>query len=88
MQHGLIWWIVVGGLAGVLAKAISPGDKGEPKGCILTILLGIAGSVIVGFLMRHFMGTTGGGGLLGSIVGATIGAFALIFLLKAVWSRG
>ena len=88
MQHGWFWWIVVGGLAGIFAKAISPGDKGEPKGCILTILLGIAGSVIVGFLMRHFMGTTGGGGLIGSIVGATIGALVLIFVFKRIWSNG
>lgn len=87
MDHGLIWWIVVGALSGIFAKAIMPGDKGEPKGCILTIILGIAGSVLVGFLMRQFMGTGGGGGLIGSIVGATIGAMVLIFLFKKVWSR-
>jgi uncharacterized membrane protein YeaQ/YmgE (transglycosylase-associated protein family) len=84
----IIWWIIVGGLAGVLAKALSPGDKGEPKGCLLTILLGIAGSVLVGFIMRNFFGTTGGGGFMGTIIGATIGAFLLIFLFKKVWARG
>jgi uncharacterized membrane protein YeaQ/YmgE (transglycosylase-associated protein family) len=87
MDHGLVWWIVVGALAGIFAKAIMPGDKGEPRGCILTILLGIAGSVLVGFLMRSFMSTSGGGGLIGSIVGATIGAMVLIFLFKKVWAR-
>ena len=83
----IIWWIIVGGLAGILAKAISPGDKGEPKGCILTILLGIAGSVLVGFIMQNLLGSEGGGGLIGSIFGATIGALLLIFIFKKVWSK-
>lgn len=83
----ILWWVIVGGLAGILAKAISPGDKGEPKGCLLTILLGIAGSVLVGFIMRNFLGTDGGGGWIGSIVGATIGAFVLIFIFKKVWAK-
>ena len=82
-----IWWIVVGGIAGVLAKAISPGSKGEPQGCFMTILLGIAGSVLVGFLMRTFLGTSGTGWFIPSIVGATIGALVLIFLFKKLWSR-
>ena len=83
----ILWWVIVGGLAGVLAKAISPGDKGEPKGCLLTILLGIGGSVLVGFIMRNFLGTAGGGGFIGSIVGATIGAFILIFIFKKIWAK-
>ena len=87
MGHGFIWWVVVGALAGILAKAISPGDKGEPKGCILTILLGIAGSVIVGFIMRNVLGDTNGGGFIGTLFGATIGALALIFLFKKFWAR-
>lgn len=87
MEHGWIWWIVVGGLAGILAKALSPGNKGEPQGCILTILLGIAGSVLVGFIMRNILGTSGGGGLIGSIIGATIGAFVLILLFKKFWAK-
>ena len=87
MSHPIVWWIIVGALAGIFAKAIMPGNKGEPQGCILTIILGIAGSVIVGFLMRQFLGTTGGGGLIGSIVGATIGAMVLIFLFKKFWAK-
>lgn len=87
MDHGLIWWIIVGGLAGILAKAISPGKKGEPSGCILTILLGIGGSVVMGFIMKNVLGTSGGGGFIGSIVGATIGAFILIFVFKKVWAK-
>ncbi|MBX3120491.1 MAG: GlsB/YeaQ/YmgE family stress response membrane protein [Fimbriimonadaceae bacterium] len=75
-----IWLLVIGLIAGALAKAIMPGDKMEPKGCLMTSLLGIAGSVLVGFTMRTFLGTSGGGGLIGTIVGATIGACILIWL--------
>jgi uncharacterized membrane protein YeaQ/YmgE (transglycosylase-associated protein family) len=86
MEHGFIWWIVIGAIAGILAKAIMPGDKGEPKGCILTIILGIAGSVLVGFIMDRFLGG-GSGNFIGTIIGATIGALVLIFIFKKVWSR-
>jgi uncharacterized membrane protein YeaQ/YmgE (transglycosylase-associated protein family) len=87
MEHGWIWWIAVGALAGIFAKALVPGNKGEPSGCILTILLGIGGSVLVGFFMRHFLGTNGGGGLAGSVIGGTIGAIVLILLFKKFWAR-
>lgn len=65
-----------------------PGNKGEPAGCLMTIVLGIVGSLIVGFAMRTIFGENGGGGLVGSIVGATIGAIVLIALFKNVWSKG
>lgn len=82
----IFWWIIVGAVAGILAKLIMPGDKGEPKGCLLTILLGIAGSVIVGLIMDTFFGG-GGGGPLGTIVGATIGAIVLIAVFKKFWAN-
>lgn len=75
----LIWWIIVGFVAGVLARALMPGDRKEPKGCIFTILLGVAGSVVVGFVM-DLMGYRGQGGTLPTIIGATIGACLLIWL--------
>ena len=86
VSHGWLWWILVGLVAGILAKMIMPGNKKEPSGCIMTCVLGIAGSVIVGFLMRTFMNTPGSGGLLGSIVGATIGAMLLIFVFRKLWA--
>lgn len=82
-----MWWIIVGGIAGILAKMLVPGNKGEPSGCLFTILLGIAGSLIVGFAMRTLLGTNGGGGLIGSIIGATVGAVILIMLFKKFWSK-
>ncbi len=85
-QHGWLWWIIVGFVAGVLAKAIMPGNKREPSGCIMTIVLGIAGAVLTGLLMRYFLHSAGSGGLLGSIVGATLGALLLIFLFRKAWT--
>jgi uncharacterized membrane protein YeaQ/YmgE (transglycosylase-associated protein family) len=82
---GLIWWIIVGLVAGVLAKAITPGTNREPQGCLMTIGLGIAGSLVVGFLMQVFLGSSGGGGLIGSIIGATLGAMLLIYLARKLW---
>lgn len=78
-----IWLLVIGLIAGALAKAIMPGEKMEPKGCLMTSLLGVAGSLLVGFIMRQFLGTSGGGGTIGTIIGATIGACILIWLGRA-----
>ena len=77
-----IYWIVVGLIAGALAKAFMPGGKNEPQGCLFTTLLGIGGSVLTGFLMRTFLHQSGGGGLLGTIFGATLGAVLLIWLFR------
>ena len=45
---GILSWIVFGLLAGAIAKFLMPGD--DPGGCIITILLGVAGAVIGGFI--------------------------------------
>jgi len=46
----VLWTIVIGFIAGVLAKFITPGDRHEPQGFILTTLLGIAGAFVMTFL--------------------------------------
>jgi uncharacterized membrane protein YeaQ/YmgE (transglycosylase-associated protein family) len=81
----ILYWIVVGLVAGGLAKALTPGSDKEPKGCLMTMLLGIGGSLLVGFIMSTFLDTSGGGGLIGTIIGATIGAMLLIFLFRKLW---
>ncbi len=86
-MHPVIWWILVGGLAGILAKALSPGDRSEPKGCLMTILLGIAGSVAVGFLLHTVLGSSRYGGFWGTLAGATIGALVLIAIARAFEKR-
>jgi uncharacterized membrane protein YeaQ/YmgE (transglycosylase-associated protein family) len=63
----ILWMIIIGLIAGALAKAIMPGR--DPGGIIITILLGIAGSVVGGYL---FGGADNQVGLIGSVVGALI----------------
>ena len=50
MLYALIAWIIFGLIAGAIAKALMPGR--DPGGCIITILLGIAGAMLGGFLAR------------------------------------
>ncbi len=80
----LLYWIIVGLVAGVLAKAIVPGSDREPKGCLMTMLLGIAGSVLMGFIMQALLGG-GSGNFIGTIIGATIGAVLLILAFRKFW---
>jgi uncharacterized membrane protein YeaQ/YmgE (transglycosylase-associated protein family) len=77
---GLISWILMGLLAGALARFLTPGEEGI--GCFLTILTGIVGAVLGGF------GATllGFGGFRGfdiySLIVATLGAIVCLFVLK------
>ena len=71
MLH-FIWMCIIGLVAGALAKLIMPGK--DPGGMIVTILLGIAGSLVAGFLGRA-MGwyeAGQGAGLIMSVVGAIL----------------
>ena len=77
---GILSWIVLGLIAGVLAKWLMPGKDGG--GMIVTILLGIAGAFVGGWLGSFFgLGTTGSFNL-GSIVTATIGAIILLLVYR------
>ena len=68
----LLWMIVVGLIVGALAKLVMPGR--DPGGVIVTILLGIAGSVVAGLIGRAVGWYSAGqpAGFLASIVGAII----------------
>jgi len=80
----ILWMIIVGLIAGALAKFLMPGD--DPGGIIVTILIGIAGSMVAGYLGRA-VGWYGpedtGPGIIASVVGAMI----LLFLYKTVIGR-
>jgi uncharacterized membrane protein YeaQ/YmgE (transglycosylase-associated protein family) len=80
MLGALIFWIIVGLIAGALAKFIMPGD--DPGGFIITIILGIAGAVVGGFLASLI--DIGGGGIIWTIIIATIGAIILLAIYRAV----
>jgi uncharacterized membrane protein YeaQ/YmgE (transglycosylase-associated protein family) len=83
MLGAIIFWIIVGGVAGALAKLIMPGD--DPGGFIITILLGIAGAIVGGFL-ASLIGI-GGGGWIWSIIIATIGAIILLVIYRLIASN-
>ena len=76
----LLGWIIIGLIAGALAKLIMPGD--DPGGIIVTILIGIAGAIVGGFL-AGLIGI-GGGGIIWTIIIATIGAIILLAIYRAV----
>jgi uncharacterized membrane protein YeaQ/YmgE (transglycosylase-associated protein family) len=79
MITALIFWIIVGLIAGALAKLIMPGD--DPGGIIVTIILGIVGAVIGGFLLS-LVGLGGGGGFISSIIAGIIGAVILLAIYR------
>ena len=70
---GIIWTIIIGFIAGVIAKLIMPG-KNEPSGFVLTTLLGIVGAFVATFLGQAigWYRAGEGAGLIGAIVGAVI----------------
>jgi len=83
----LLVFLLVGLIAGVLAKALMPGTANEPSGWILTILLGVVGAYIGGFIGRALFGVNTGNNLIIQIVFATIGAIAVIGLLRLFTGR-
>lgn len=69
----IIWAIIIGFLAGLVAKWIMPGDN-EPRGFILTTILGVVGSVLATWLGQQvgWYGPNDGAGFIASVVGALI----------------
>ena len=69
----ILGMIIIGLIAGAIAKLIMPGK--DPGGIVVTILLGIAGSFVGGFLFNSLLGFGDGdstSGLIGSVIGAII----------------
>ena len=85
---GILGWIILGLLAGAIAKAILPGD--DPGGIIVTIIIGIVGALLGGFLaqaifhvntVNHFFD-------LSTWLTAIVGAIILLLLYRVVVGRG
>jgi uncharacterized membrane protein YeaQ/YmgE (transglycosylase-associated protein family) len=79
----ILWWIIIGGIAGAIAKFIMPGK--DPGGIIVTILLGIAGAVVGGWILGLIfpgrdMGPTG-------FIGAIVGALLLLWIYRMFAGR-
>jgi uncharacterized membrane protein YeaQ/YmgE (transglycosylase-associated protein family) len=87
----IIGWIVFGLIAGVIAKAIMPGR--DPGGAIVTILLGIAGAIVGGFVGRALFGYGRGPegvsepGTIMSMVLAVVGAIVLLAAYRLIRGR-
>lgn len=82
-SNSWITWIVIGGIAGGIAKLLMPGK--DPGGCLVTILLGIAGALLAGFLGKAvgWYGEGEGAGFIAAIVGA----FLILLIYRLVLRR-
>jgi len=69
----VIWTIVIGFIAGIIAKLIHPGPN-EPSGFVLTTILGIVGALVATYIGKGlgWYGPDEGAGLIGAVVGAII----------------
>ena len=83
MDRGFIGWIIIGAVAGVVGKLVMPGK--DPGGFIVTILLGIAGALLAGFIGQAVGFYSAGEGA--GWIGATVGAIALLAIYRMVKSR-
>ena len=82
-DYGWLGWIVIGLIAGAIAKAVMPGR--DPGGCLVTILIGIAGAVLAGFLGQAvgWYDSGEGAGFLAAIVGAIL----ILFVYRMIARR-
>lgn len=84
-MSGIIWIIIVGFVAGIIARMLSPGPN-NPSGFILTTLLGIAGAFLATWIGQAvgYYGTAQGAGF----IMATIGALVVLFIWNRLVARG
>ena len=82
-SHSIIWMLLVGLVIGFIAKLLMPGR--DPGGCIITMLLGIAGAVVASYLGQMF-GLYQPGQPAG-FIGAIVGAMLLLLLYRLLFRR-
>lgn len=82
---GILAWIVFGLLAGAIAKFILPGS--DPGGIIVTMLIGVVGGVLGGWISSAFGGSGVSGFNLSSFVWAVIGTLVLLVVYRLVFHR-
>jgi uncharacterized membrane protein YeaQ/YmgE (transglycosylase-associated protein family) len=80
--HSIIWTLFIGLIIGAIAKLLMPGR--DPGGCIITILLGIAGAFVGTWIGRVFAGENYIAGWIMSVIGAMI----LLLLYRFIFKRG
>lgn len=82
-NYGILGWIVIGLLAGGIAKLLMPGK--DPGGCIITVLLGVAGALLAGFVGKSlgwYQSNEGAG-----FIAAIVGAFILLAIYRLISRR-
>jgi uncharacterized membrane protein YeaQ/YmgE (transglycosylase-associated protein family) len=77
-SYSWLWWIIIGGIAGAVAKLLMPGR--DPGGCLVTILLGSAGWL--GHAVGWYENGEGAG-----FIAAIVGAFILLLIYRLVVGR-
>jgi uncharacterized membrane protein YeaQ/YmgE (transglycosylase-associated protein family) len=84
---GILGWIILGLLAGAIAKAILPGD--DPGGIIVTMIIGVVGALLGGFLAQAIFGTNTVNHFfdLSTWLTAIIGSIILLLLYRLVAGR-
>ena len=83
-MSGIIWVIIVGFVAGIIARLLSPGPN-NPSGFILTTVLGIAGAFVGTWLGRI---TFGGANYAAGWIMSVVGAMILLLLYRMLFRRG
>jgi uncharacterized membrane protein YeaQ/YmgE (transglycosylase-associated protein family) len=81
---GIIWTIIIGFIAGVIAKFIMPGDN-EPSGFILTTILGVVGAFVATYLGQALGWYRPGEGA--GFIGAVVGAIIVLFIYGLIAGR-
>ncbi|MET1111132.1 MAG: GlsB/YeaQ/YmgE family stress response membrane protein [Allosphingosinicella sp.] len=82
-DYGILGWILIGALAGGLAKLIMPGR--DPGGCIITILLGVGGALLAGWLGNMLGWYDRGEGA--GFIAAVLGAIIILFIYRLIARR-
>jgi uncharacterized membrane protein YeaQ/YmgE (transglycosylase-associated protein family) len=84
-MSGILWIVIVGFVAGIIARILSPGPN-NPSGFILTTILGILGAFLatwIGQAIGHYSADQGAG-----FITATIGALVVLFIWNRLVARG
>jgi len=81
----ILWTIIIGFVAGVIAKLLHPGRNYEPSGFILTTLLGIVGAFVATYLGQAIGWYKAGEGA--GLIGAIVGAIIILFVWGAIAPR-
>lgn len=77
----ILGFLLIGLIAGALGKLLMPGK--DPGGCLITMLIGIAGSFLGGFL-ASLIGIEGAGSFVAKLLVATAGAIVLLLLYRLI----